>query len=113
MRLLPCLIALFSALTLSICVPAELCATDEKVERFHCDGKKWIDARFFEEPVPYVALELSDGRKLNLAQALAASGVRYVNVTETIQFWNKGRGARLEEGPLGEDKSITFACEDR
>lgn len=75
---------------------------------FECRDKKWIKVRFFDIPAPHVALELSDGRRLELAQRGAPLGTRYANDTETIEFWNKGVYARLEEGPLGEGKTVTF-----
>jgi membrane-bound inhibitor of C-type lysozyme len=45
-----------------------------------------IEARFILDEPGKVKLRLSDGRKLELPQAAAASGVRYANAKETFIF---------------------------
>jgi len=76
--------------------------TDKKIELqpspikavFTCKDKKSIEAVFSGNTV---SLVLSDGRKLELNQALSASGARYANQDETLVFWNKGNTAFIEE----------------
>jgi len=67
---------------------------------FSCDGKKTIEAVFFNGKANLV---LSDKRNLVLPQVIAASGARYANADESIVFWNKGDTAFLTEG-----KATTF-----
>jgi membrane-bound inhibitor of C-type lysozyme len=64
---------------------------------FVCDGGKTIGAVFTAGNPARVELQLSDGRRLRLPQAISASGARYANADETLVFWNKGRSAFLEE----------------
>jgi membrane-bound inhibitor of C-type lysozyme len=81
---------------------------------YKCTDARWVKADFFETPVPYVALQLSDGRKLNLSQVHSASGVRFADVVETIEFRNQGNSCYIHEAPLGELGEITFDnCEDK
>ena len=61
---------------------------------FTCKDGKSIEAVFAGSKV---SLVLSDGRKLELDQTLAASGARYANKDETLVFWNKGDTAFIEE----------------
>jgi len=61
---------------------------------FTCKDEKSIEAVFAGSKV---SLVLSDGRKLELDQTLAASGARYANKDETLVFWNKGNTAFIEE----------------
>jgi membrane-bound inhibitor of C-type lysozyme len=75
---------------------------------YNCNAGKWISAEFHQEPVSYVSLTLSDGRRMNLAQVLSASGVRYANITETIEFRSKGSSAFIQEGEMGEESKITY-----
>ncbi len=82
---------------------------------FGCDGDKSIDAKFYEgeivkvepgePPVPTgsVKLKLSDGRNLELAQTISASGVRYANSDESFIFWNKGDAALVLENNIEKD----------
>lgn len=77
---------------------------------FSCDGDASIDAAFYEgetinvepgePPIPTgsVKLKLSDGRNLELAQTVSASGVRYANSDESFIFWTKGDAALVLEG---------------
>jgi membrane-bound inhibitor of C-type lysozyme len=64
---------------------------------FVCDGGKTIGAVFTAGNPARVELQLSDGRRLRLPQAMSASGARYANSDESLVFWNKGRTAFLEE----------------
>lgn len=68
---------------------------------FTCAEGKSITAEFSQE---LVKLKLSDGRNLELPQAISASGGRYANQDESIVFWNKGDTAFVEE-----DGQTTFA----
>lgn len=63
--------------------------------QFVCNDKKEIVATFGTKKV---SLRLSDGRALDLSQAISASGARYANSDETFVFWNKGNTAFIEEG---------------
>ena len=51
-------------------------------------------------PVPggRVTLSLSDGRRYDLPQTLAASGTRYANPSGSFVFWSKGDTAFVQEG---------------
>lgn len=62
---------------------------------FSCNQNKVIQATFFKRRV---ALVLSDGRKLDVPQAISASGARYANTDESFVFWNKGDTAFVDEG---------------
>ena len=83
-----------------------------------CDGGKTIAAAFYKgatapppapgqppTPTGSVALALSDGRAMKLAQTLSADGSRYSNGNPSIQgdepfvFWSRGNSALvLEDG---------------
>ncbi|HWB34019.1 MAG TPA: MliC family protein [Candidatus Paceibacterota bacterium] len=78
---------------------------------FACDAGKSISASFYQgsstpstdstqPPTPggSVALTLSDGRSMTLAQTISADGVRYANADESFIFWGKGNTAFVEEG---------------
>ena len=65
--------------------------------KFACAGGRTIDATFVNGPSSRVRLVLSDGRKLDLPQAMSASGARYANADESFVFWNKGNTAFIEE----------------
>jgi membrane-bound inhibitor of C-type lysozyme len=60
---------------------------------FMCDGGKSITATYATSSV---ALSLSDGRTLELPQAISGSGFRYEN-SDPITFIGKGDDAYLEE----------------
>ena len=75
-----------------------------------CDGGKTITAAYYkgaptptpapgESPVPsgVVALKLSDGRAMTLAQTISADGGRYANDDGSFVFWSKGDGALVLE----------------
>jgi membrane-bound inhibitor of C-type lysozyme len=62
---------------------------------FDCDGGKTISAVFFGDRVE---LTLSDGRNMNIAHGISASGARYTNEDESFVFWNKGDTAFVQEG---------------
>lgn len=64
---------------------------------FDCEDGKKIQAAFATGAQPSVTLTLSDGRKMVLPQAMAASGARYANRDASFVFWNKGRTAFIEE----------------
>lgn len=70
---------------------------------FHCESGKSIEATFREE---LVAIVLSDGREMDLPQAISASGARYANEDESIVFWNKGNTAFL----LEDDQETYTGC---
>lgn len=61
---------------------------------FNCAAGKAIIAEFKEEKVELV---LSDNRKIELPQAISASGARFANSDESFVFWNKGDTAFIEE----------------
>ncbi len=61
---------------------------------FTCTQGKALKALF---TAGAVNLSLSDGRRINLPQAVSASGARYANPDESFVFWNKGKGAFIEE----------------
>ncbi len=65
------------------------------ITAFSCEQGKTIAAVFYKTKVD---LTLSDGRKLTLPQATAASGARYANANESFVFWNKGNTAYITEG---------------
>ncbi|MBU6214708.1 MliC family protein [Patescibacteria group bacterium] len=78
---------------------------------FSCNSGKGIIAAFFdgptkpaaspgEPPTPggTVALLLSDGRSMTLAQTISADGGRYANADESFIFWEKGNSALVLEG---------------
>lgn len=64
---------------------------------FNCDKGITINAEFDNNQPAKVKLAISDGRTLELPQAMSASGARYANADETIVFWNKGNTAFMEE----------------
>ena len=77
---------------------------------FACSAQKSITAAFYEgtatpsvdlntPPTPggSVALTLSDGRTMTLAQTISADGARYANADGSIVFWNKGNGVTFTE----------------
>lgn len=61
---------------------------------FNCSAGKTISAEFSNEKVELV---LSDDRKIELPQAISASGARFANSDESFVFWNKGDTAFIEE----------------
>ncbi|MFA5022845.1 MAG: MliC family protein [Candidatus Paceibacterota bacterium] len=65
---------------------------------FGCADNKTIEAKFINGQLRAVELKLSDGRTINLPQAISASGARYANVDESFVFWNKGDTAFITEG---------------
>ena len=65
--------------------------------RYTCANGRVIEARFILDEPGRVKLRLSDGRKLELPQAFAASGARYANAKETFVFWTKGDDAFIVE----------------
>ena len=84
--------------------------------RYACQQNKTIVADFYDgkssvgldgRPIPggRVVVQLSDGRKFSLPQTLSASGVRYVDSSETLVFWTKGDTAFVEEGP---NQTVTY-----
>jgi hypothetical protein len=85
---------------------------------YSCDAGKSINATFYQgkaapapapgqppTPTGSVALTLSDGRSMTLAQTVSADGGRYANADESFVFWGKGNGAIVLEG--GQPKSYT------
>jgi len=83
---------------------------------YACNGGKTIMAAYFSgeskpakdpsmPPTPggSIALTLSDGRTMTLAQTLSADGIRYANADESFIFWGKGNGALVLE--QNEEKS--------
>ena len=61
---------------------------------FFCDGGKSIRAVFMTDGAE---ITLSDGRTMNLTQAVSADGGRYANSDESFVFWTKGDGAFVLE----------------
>ena len=80
-------------------------ATPTATAAFACSLGRAIGASFYQRSVE---LTLSDGRKLSLAQADAASGIRYTNEDESFVFWGKGNTAFIEEG--AEQKQTYTGC---
>jgi membrane-bound inhibitor of C-type lysozyme len=80
--------------------------TPVAVAKFTCQGGKTIDATFYASSVD---LKLSDGRSMQLPQAMSASGARYANKDETFVFWNKGNTAFITEG-ASEGKETYSGC---
>jgi len=77
--------------------------------RYQCQQNKTIVADLYDgkssvgtdgRPIPggRAVVQLSDGRKLSLAQTLSGSGVRYADSSESFVFWTKGDTAFVEEG---------------
>jgi membrane-bound inhibitor of C-type lysozyme len=64
---------------------------------FNCDKGITIKADFNNNQPRKVSLEISDGRKIELPQAISASGARYANTDESFVFWNKGDTAFVQE----------------
>ena len=77
---------------------------------FKCNEYKTIGVSFYtgtstpstsanRPPTPggSVALTLSDGRTMTLAQTVSADGGRYANPDESIVFWNVGDTATITE----------------
>jgi membrane-bound inhibitor of C-type lysozyme len=62
---------------------------------FDCQGGKSIQATFETEKV---ALKLSDGRDMTLAQTPSGGGARYASAGDAVVFWNTGNTATLTEG---------------
>ena len=69
---------------------------------YRCEGGKGIDATYYPDSVD---VTLTDGRSLELPQAISGSGARYANADESFVFWNKGDTAFVTEGP---DDTMTF-----
>ena len=61
---------------------------------FSCDKSKSIRAVFMTNGAE---ITLSDGRTMNLSQAVSADGGRYANSDESFVFWTKGKGAFVNE----------------
>lgn len=68
---------------------------EENAVEFTCADGKSLTAVFTRD---IVGLTLSDGRQLTLRQASSASGISYLNNTETIEFRGNGQDAYLSEG---------------
>lgn len=73
---------------------------EENLVEFRCAEGKTITAVFARD---IVGLTLSDGRQMELRQDVSASGIRYVNAVETIEFRGEG-----DEGFLMEGGKTTF-----
>ncbi len=67
---------------------------EENTVNFTCTDHKSFTAVFMRD---IVALTLSDGRQIELRQAISGSGIRYLNNTQTIEFRGKGLDASLAE----------------
>jgi hypothetical protein len=86
------------------------------VVSYLCDGGKSMRAAYYNDPTKLsmtpggppvpggrVEVVLSDGRSLELAQTISASGIRYsdgnpsVQGNESFVFWSKGNGALVLE----------------
>ncbi len=69
---------------------------------YQCDEEKTMDVALYAgaqsaTPTGSATVVLSDGRTLELAQTVSASGVRYANKDESFVFWDKGNGALVLE----------------
>ncbi len=67
---------------------------------FTCKDNRSITATFYPSDDRQADLVLSDGRTMTLIHAPAADGARYINLEESIVFWNKGTTAFLEENKI-------------
>ncbi len=85
---------------------------------YYCNGGKTISAAYYKgapapapapgqppTPTGSVALTLSDGRAMTLAQTISADGARYANAGDAFVFWSRGNGALVLED--GQEKSYT------
>lgn len=90
--------------------PTVTTATPSSTATYACDAGKTIIAAYYQgeskpavnpnmPPTPggSVALTLSDGRTMTLAQTISADGTRYANADESFVFWGKGNGALVLE----------------
>lgn len=90
-------------------VPVQIAFTN-----YVCDGNVTMSATYYDMPNAILAtseatptttgsvtINLPADRTVSLKQTIAASGVRYANDDQSIEFWNKGRGVTFTE------KSIT------
>lgn len=99
-------------------VPQQPVSTHQPISTvsYSCTAGKTIVAAYYQgdnkpagaqgkPPIPggSVALTLSDGRAMTLAQTISADGIRYANVDESFIFWSKGNGALVLES--GQEKS--------
>ena len=74
---------------------------------FQCSSNQAIHAVFMNDPNS-VTLDLSDGRTMNLPQAVSADGARYANADESFVFWNVGNSATIQEnGKTTYDQCVT------
>ena len=102
--------AILVLLGLRTSTPAAVPPAPLATASYVCDGGKTITAVYYagaaapaptpgQPPTPTgsVALTLSDGRALTLAQTISADGTRYANPTESFVFWSKGNGAFVTE----------------
>lgn len=96
---------LFASIVLAGLAGTALAQTPTAEAVFACKDDKSIKAVFYPEKVD---LTLSDGRSLELPQAMSGSGARYANTDETMVFWNKGNTAFITEG--GDDKQTFSDC---
>lgn len=67
---------------------------DENTVEFACASGKSMTAVFARD---IVGLTLSDGRQIELRQAISGSGIRYLNNIQTIEFRGSGDDAFLTE----------------
>lgn len=75
------------------------CNTDKTITAVFSQGDSKPAASPDQPPTPggSVALTLSDGRTMALAQTISADGARYANADESFVFWSKGNGALVLE----------------
>lgn len=66
----------------------------ENAVEFACAGGKTMTAVFTRD---ILGLTLSDSRQMTLRQGVSASGIRYLNNTETVEFRGEGNDAYLME----------------
>ena len=92
-------------------VPVQIAFTN-----YVCDGNKNLSATYYDLPNAVVAtseagptptgsvtINLPANRTVTLNQTISASGVRYTNTDQSIEFWNKGREVLFTEKTVASD----------
>ena len=73
---------------------------------YTCAEGKQVAAAYFTSTVSVI---LSDGRAMNLKQAVSGSGTRYTSPDDSLEFWSKGNTAFITE--KGSDDPTFADCE--
>ena len=82
-----------------IATASYLCSEHKSISALYYAGETKPAPSADMPPVPggSIALTLSDGRTMTLAQTISADGGRYANADESFVFWDKGNGALVLE----------------